>query len=189
MGLHLAGAALLEARTEAEQVADWGRLTVSKGRTKVGQLRALRDGPPTPIQDAIHIVRGLSEANGITAHVDQCGHEPALDASAADDIASVIREISTNALRHSKGANVWLSITYGTNEFVAVIKDDGCGFDEKALATAPHGGHWGLKGVKERVSGLDGTLTIQTGSPTGTEVTIRIPARSVYRRPPTASHL
>ena len=175
------------ARAEAERVADWGRHAVSEGRTKVGQLRTREAESVSPIREAIDIVRELSESADIALHTTLSSGEPKLQSSAAHEVASVIREISTNALRHSGGKNLWLSIAFGDAEFMVVIKDDGRGIDEALLATNMNSGHWGLKGAKERICGLGGTLNIQATDPTGTEVTIRIPARFLYSRSASAS--
>lgn len=175
------------ARAEAERVANWGRHAVSEGRTKVGRLRAREDESASPIREAIDIVRELSESSDVALHTTLMGDEPKLEFSAAHEVASVIREISTNALRHSAGKNLWLSIVFGNVEFIAVVKDDGRGIDENALASSKNSGHWGLKGARERICGLGGTLCIKEASPTGTEVTIRIPARCLYPRSTTIS--
>ncbi|WP_198651493.1 sensor histidine kinase [Dyella sp. C11] len=175
------------AKAEAERVADWGRQAVSEGRTKVGKLRAALDESASPIRDAVELLENLSEASGLTLHASLAGTERPLRASAAQEVASAVREVVTNALSHSNGRNVWLSITYGDADFVAVIKDDGCGIDEAALAASTRSGHWGLKGVQERIFELGGTFTINSACPVGTEVTMCVPARSLYKRSTAAS--
>ncbi|WP_267226220.1 sensor histidine kinase [Dyella silvae] len=171
------------AKVEAERVADWGRQAVSDGRTKVARLRACDDEPMSPIRETLDIVQGMSESTGMVLRTSVSGSEPILNTSASHEVANVIREISNNAIRHSEGKHLWVSITYGDSEFVAVVKDDGRGIDASLVALGEKSGHWGLKGARERICSLGGTLSIQAANSIGTEVIIRVPARHLYQRP------
>ncbi|WP_238481274.1 sensor histidine kinase [Dyella telluris] len=172
----------LWARTEAERVADWGRQAVSDGRTKVARLRSDDDEAYSPIAEVLEIVRDLSESAGIVLHTHLTGGEPSLNSLAAHEVANVIREISNNALRHSGGKNLWISINHGNRDFVVSIKDDGHGIDESIRASGEKSGHWGLKGARERICSLGGTLSIQTTGSLGTEITVRVPTRRLHQR-------
>jgi signal transduction histidine kinase len=56
---------------------------------------------------------------------------------------------------------------------VAVVEDDGAGFDPAAAAQP--GGRLGLLGMRERVELVDGHLTVESAPGGGTTVIARIP--------------
>jgi signal transduction histidine kinase len=58
----------------------------------------------------------------------------------------------------------------------AIVEDDGVGFDVAAKFEAADGrGRLGLVGMKERLSGIDGKLQIESSPGAGTTLTIRAP--------------
>ena len=73
------------------------------------------------------------------------------------------------------GARV-LALVRRENEVVAVLEDDGCGFDAEAVIR-PSGtvGRLGLLGMRERVTLVGGTLTIEATPGRGTTIFARIP--------------
>lgn len=87
-------------------------------------------------------------------------------------IYRLIQESVMNAIKHSKGKKIILLIEKKKNRCVIHIKDDGEGYnfddDEKS------NNHFGLVIMKERISLLNGKVSINTDE-NGTEVIIEIP--------------
>lgn len=87
-------------------------------------------------------------------------------------IYRLIQESVMNAIKHSKGKKIILIIEKKNNKCVIHIKDDGEGYnfddDEKS------NNHFGLIIMKERISLLNGKVSINTDE-NGTEVIIEIP--------------
>jgi nitrate/nitrite-specific signal transduction histidine kinase len=60
------------------------------------------------------------------------------------------------------------------------VRDDGQGIDAAVLANQGLEGHYGLRGMPERATQIGGELAVWSEIGAGTEVELRLPARSVY---------
>lgn len=94
---------------------------------------------------------------------------------AARELAAVAREALHNALKHSGAAGARLSVRADGRELLLVVADKGRGFDPEGTPAAGHG----LRGMRERVIALGGTLTITAAEGEGTQLWVRIPERVV----------
>ena len=70
------------------------------------------------------------------------------------------------------------------SEFRLRVRDDGNGIDPSG-ARRPGGieGHYGLRGMPERAAVIGGKLAVWSEVGAGTEVELRIPARTAYAKP------
>lgn len=83
-----------------------------------------------------------------------------------------LREGVLNAVRHARASEIHLSLSRGPAGYQAQLSDNGVGF----IPAATEGGnHYGLKGMKERIAKLRGTLDIESAPGAGTKITIAIP--------------
>jgi signal transduction histidine kinase len=88
----------------------------------------------------------------------------------------VVQEALTNVLRHAGARRVSLVLQRSAGQAVAVVEDDGVGFDaESETAPAGGGGRLGLLGMRERVALVGGTLTVESAPGRGTTVIARVP--------------
>jgi signal transduction histidine kinase len=93
-------------------------------------------------------------------------------------IYRVVQEALTNVLRHAGARRVSVVLLRSAGQAVAVVEDDGVGFDtESVTAPAGDGRRLGLLGMRERVALVGGTLTIESLPGRGTTVIARIPLR------------
>jgi signal transduction histidine kinase len=84
----------------------------------------------------------------------------------------IVQEALTNVARHAQAKSVSVLVERRTQNVVAVIEDDGLGFDTGLI----HGeGHLGLAGIRERAELLDGSLTIESNPGSGTSLYIQLP--------------
>mgnify|MGYP001184923105 CR=1 FL=1 len=83
----------------------------------------------------------------------------------------LIQESVQNALKHSEAETIQVKLEITNNQVIAIIKDDGIGFD----VNEPRENAFGLIGMRERVQMLEGKLTIQSKKGQGTTVTIQVP--------------
>lgn len=87
-------------------------------------------------------------------------------------VLCIIRELSINAVRHGHATILRIAGSKDTMLRFSV-RDNGCGFDPEA-APGMEEGHFGLEGIRERVSALSGTIEFSsTGE--GTAVTVTMP--------------
>jgi signal transduction histidine kinase len=88
----------------------------------------------------------------------------------------VVQEALTNVLRHAGARRVGLVLQRFPGQAMAVVEDDGVGFDaESVTATARDGGRLGLLGMRERLALVGGTLTVESATGRGTTVIARVP--------------
>lgn len=86
-----------------------------------------------------------------------------------------LREGVLNAVRHARASEIRLSLGSDTTGYHAQLSDNGVGF----IPAATEGGnHYGLKGMKERIATLRGTLDLDSAPGAGTKITIAIPYQS-----------
>jgi signal transduction histidine kinase len=100
-----------------------------------------------------------------------------------DEIYKIAAEALRNAFRHAQAARVEVEIRYDDQQFRLRVRDDGTGIDPKVLANHGLEGHYGLRGMPERAALIDGKLTVWSEVGAGTEVELRLPARTVYAQP------
>ena len=89
----------------------------------------------------------------------------------AHAIINIIRELSVNAVRHGSARHIWIAGEHRKNTLRFSVRDDGTGFDPRNRP-GPAQGHFGLQGVKERVTKLGGTLTIGSDSGKGAKIIV-----------------
>ncbi|GAA3203717.1 sensor histidine kinase [Nonomuraea helvata] len=86
--------------------------------------------------------------------LDERGDPSAVPAAPAVAVYRIVQEALTNALKHSGAAKAQVTIACGPRSVVVEVTDDGRGCDE---IVERHG----LAGMRERVSALGGTLTVE----------------------------
>ena len=91
----------------------------------------------------------------------------------------VLQEALNNSHRHAGGTEQRISVSYADGWLELRIADGGPGFDpsagEAAAGTRPG---LGLRGMRERVELLGGTLAIDTAPSRGTTIRVRLPLES-----------
>lgn len=86
-------------------------------------------------------------------------------------IYRVVQEGLINALRHAQASRVDVSVQSDAHRMVVMINDDGVGLP----ADWARPGHFGLRGLRERVVHLGGVLTVVNREPHGVCLTAEIP--------------
>jgi PAS domain S-box-containing protein len=87
-----------------------------------------------------------------------------------------VQEALTNVLKHARAGRVSLIVERRPDHVLAIVEDDGRGFDVEAVMGAPDvGTRLGLLGMQERVALVGGTLEIESSPGGGTSLFVRIP--------------
>jgi two-component system sensor histidine kinase UhpB len=94
-----------------------------------------------------------------------------LDAEAALAAYRVVQEALTNALRHGAARRIDIRLTAGDGRLDVHVVDDGRGLPDDWQRT----GHYGLRGLAERVESLGGRFEVGANRPTGVSVRATIP--------------
>ena len=91
----------------------------------------------------------------------------------AHGIICIIRELVLNAIRHGHATLIQVAGCIDNGRLLFSVKDNGCGFN---VETAPgiEQGHFGLQGVRERISLLQGDVSITSYPNDGVKVSISV---------------
>lgn len=92
------------------------------------------------------------------------------------------QEALKNIYKHSQANDVGIMVEYFTDGITLRIEDDGVGFVPPAiLGELAFANHYGLIGIQERVSSLDGWIKVDSKVSEGTSLTIHLPADTVQQ--------
>ena len=110
---------------------------------------------------------------------DTVGNPPGrLSSHVETTIYRIVQEALTNVSKHARATTVSVILQYGSREVVAIVEDNGCGFDTTGSASARAGGGLGLVGMTERAALVGGTCQVESRSGS-TTVIARIPTIAV----------
>ena len=145
-------------------------------RGSVWSLRSLPTEGRT-FSDAVHeLVGRVGAGHAARVRIDFDARANAIAAYVAGNLLLVIQEALHNALHHADPRSVEVQVTRdGRGDVVAVVRDDGQGF-EIGTQAGPRQGHFGLAGMRERAERLGGTLDIDSAIGQGTAVRASVPA-------------
>jgi len=89
----------------------------------------------------------------------------------------VVQEGLSNALRHANASRIDVELRAAPASLTVTVTDDGVGLPEDWSRP----GHYGLRGLGERVGHLGGKLTLRSSEPRGALLTAEIPLAGVPR--------
>lgn len=98
-----------------------------------------------------------------------------LSSEAETAIYRVVQAALTNVVEHAKAKHVSVLLERRGEKLVAVVEDDGKGFDLEHISAGPLETRLGLAGMMERASLINGTLTIETTPGCGTTIFLEVP--------------
>jgi PAS domain S-box-containing protein len=125
-------------------------------------------------------VEKWSEHCGITADLVSTGMDHRrLPPEVETTVYRVVQEALTNVLKHARARSVSVILEQRPDHVLAVVEDDGRGFNYEETAVTPEGG-LGLHGMKERVTLAGGTFDLESGAGAGTTLVIRIPFTAAW---------
>jgi len=105
--------------------------------------------------------------------------EKPLDRNLKITMYNSIRELLINVIKHAQAASAKISLKRTGATMIAVVQDDGKGFDVAKINTHMlSNGSFGLFNVRERLSYLGGSLQIQSEPGQGTKITLVAPLQS-----------
>jgi len=92
----------------------------------------------------------------------------------------ILQEALANGHRHSGASRQRLTVDRRGSAIALTVSDDGKGFDpQRVLASEAdvgvEGGHFGLRGIQDRVAMLGGTFAIDSAPGRGTSLTVTLP--------------
>jgi signal transduction histidine kinase len=124
-------------------------------------------------------VEGFAQRSNIAATLEIPEHLERFPADTEIAIFRAVQECLTNVHRHSGSRSCAVKVFQDKNNLTVEVRDQGKGIsEEKRLRLTSSGGGVGLRGMKERIHQLGGTLVI-TSSDDGTRVVVTLPVPKV----------
>ena len=143
------------ARREIEDIQDLTREGLAQVRSTVTEIRS------ESLESVVATSRNALESAGVAFTV--AGDPPPAGTAAAALFPAVLREATTNVLRHARASSCTVTMTPAS----LTVEDDGDGL------AMPHAEGMGLSGLRRRVESAGGALALTHG-PSGRGVRLRI---------------
>ncbi len=167
---------LATAQAEAEKVR---RIAAQA----LDDVRRLAVGLRPNVLDDLGLVAALEryaadyhQAYGIAVDVHARGLDGRLPPAIELTLYRILQEALTNVAKHAGATLVSVVIERQTSAVLAIIEDDGRGFDvERALREAGRSQRFGLPSMRERAALLQGTLAIESTPGHGTTIYVTLP--------------
>jgi len=163
-----------KSESAAEHLRDLG--TTAREALREMRLLIFELNPPAlekgNLVDALQIRLDAVEARagvGVSLHVEGSDN---LSAVVRQELYQIAQEALNNIIKHSRAQSVRVGVSFQPAACELSISDDGIGFDADQ---ARKGGGLGLRGMRERVERLTGTLEVASSPGGGTLVRVVAP--------------
>ena len=93
----------------------------------------------------------------------------------------ILQEALANGFRHSGATRQKVSVARAGSAITLIVTDDGRGFSTKQVLAREEdvgveGGHFGLRGIQDRVAMLGGSFGLESSPGHGTTLSVTLPA-------------
>ncbi len=170
---------LLRRDTESA-VLELSRLE-SDAQQALTEMRALLSQLRQPIAAQRDLVSLLVEhcvavqhQSGLTVELGVPDELP-LPEALAHELLNIAKEALHNVIKHSGVSIAQCQLLLVDSTLELSISDHGGGFTPNPIVDQPPDAHFGLRGMRERVAALNGTLDIHSSPGKGTHVRVRVP--------------
>ena len=165
-----------QSKHHTERALNLARISVEEARQTVIELRKPPDYE-TDFASALkeEILRQTIDSN-LKVDFQAKGDAKNISESMKTNLIRICQEAVHNITKHAKATCVYVSLVCGSDKVSIHIKDDGAGFDPDAGTRKDR--HFGLVGMRERVSVLRGTIQIQSELGKGTEIHVTVPLKT-----------
>ncbi|MFC1925754.1 histidine kinase [Chloroflexota bacterium] len=150
------------------------------------EIRRVMAGLHPPALDELGLVPALRQVldelkkYNIVYHFETTGKPVRFPARIELVIYRIVQESVNNIRKHSGASAVVCHLQFAPASVSVEIRDNGKGFDlNKTMRGKVSVGHMGLRGMRERATGLGGKLEIQTRPGAGTSITLTLPVTPI----------
>jgi PAS domain S-box-containing protein len=163
----------------AARAAEMGALldrTVGSTRRISADLRPLMLDDLGLADAAAWLVEDFAKRSGVACRIDVSEDVQGVSKAVATAVYRAVQESLTNVARHSGAKNAWVVLGATDGVVHVEIEDDGRGIAPEDLAKARS---LGLKGMRERIAFLGGSLDIARAPRGGTRLRLTVPLRGL----------
>ncbi|QNK01366.1 sensor histidine kinase [Dyella telluris] len=155
---------------------------LAEGRNRVYELRAKATSKQDLPGAFDEVAREFETEQSPIFSVTSIGRMKAFNPTVIDELYASGREALINAFRHASAKHIHVDIRSDRTGIRVQVADDGKGIDPQVLQNGGIPGHWGLRGMQERLRVIGGECSVARKAPRGTIVTLFVPARRAYVR-------
>ena len=172
-----------EQRIRLESALTHADRTLAESRNRIHALRTSNAGEEHFARQLSNMIDSIRQGDRTNVIVRSTGQERALQRPACEALVNVLAEALRNSFKHSRASEIRFDLRYARRHFAIVMHDDGQGMPADVLR-AGKDMHWGLLGMRERVTQLGGRYEIESRPGAGTTIRIQVPAAIAYERRP-----
>ena len=179
-------AAFRETLARVDETLDEG-LKVSRSLTTELSPPITQGGHLVPVLEWLAIL--MKQKHGLAVVVRNRGETILKSESLTVMLYQAVRELLFNIVKHAKVKAATVSIRDSDQGVSLIVEDQGAGFDPGLLEQSPGiSGGYGIFGIRERLSLLDGRLDIESAPGGGSRFTLWVPVpRESGEKAPTAA--
>lgn len=155
---------------EIKDIRQTASMALKEVRELVADMRAVR------IEEELYRVAQILKAAEIELQIVGDVKAIRMPALSENVVSMCLKEAVTNIVKHSKASICQVSFNQNEDEFMLTVRDNGVGFADKQLFA---GGN-GLKGMRERIEFINGTVDIQ--SKQGTTLRMHVPVAITHQK-------
>ena len=170
----------IRTRRSLQRLSDWLERATKEGRAA---LHALRASATEENELAAALLRALEDCRKDTSMEVQfaaTGDARDMHPIVRNEVYRIGYEAIRNACAHSKSTQLEVGLNY-SRDLSLRVRDNGVGIDPAVVEKGKQG-HLGLQGMRERAAGIGSKLTVVSSPNSGTEVTLLVPGRVVFRK-------
>lgn len=167
------------ARTALEGARALLKHTRTEARRSVWDLRQRPHGPGDLVPALQEALGQSPEGTLPQRQFETTGAPWPLPGQVEGHLIRIISEAVTNSLKHAEARHLTLRAAFHTDRLDLEIQDDGHGFETQD-ALRLKSGHYGLLGMRERVTRIGATLDIQSSPGQGTRIRLSVPRTEIH---------
>jgi PAS domain S-box-containing protein len=146
--------------------------TVSATRRISADLRPLMLDDLGLADAAAWLIDDFAKRSGVACRIELPQDIPQVSKSVGTAVYRAIQESLTNIARHAGAKSAWVMLAVENGALQVEVEDDGRGIAPEDLAKARS---LGLKGMRERIAFLGGSLDIARAPRGGTRIRLKVP--------------
>ena len=166
-------------RRAMEQLSAWLEQAMQEGRAALNSLRT----STTQRNDLADAFRRAAENGHMPGSMEVAfsvvGDPREMHPIIRDEVYRIGYEAIRNAYAHSKASRLKVELRY-SQDLTVRVGDNGIGIDP--ITAEGKYGHFGLQGMRERAARIGGKFTLVSSIDSGTEITVIVPGRIVFRK-------
>jgi signal transduction histidine kinase/ligand-binding sensor domain-containing protein len=161
-------------RTSLEDIIRDAGVCLREARLSVAGLRSAK-GEETGLTASIaEAARLLTETHDFSLKLSLGRTPRGLPADVEYNLLRIVQEAVSNAVKHSGGSTIEVSVDCDARDLRISVKDDGVGF-VAASGERSRPGHYGLIGMRERASQIKANFQLDSEPGRGTTIRVTLP--------------